>query len=656
MSAGSKFRRVAGRAVLAVVAVAGCAVPVGAGLAATSTPAAAAKPPTGPYALALGSWLTTGIGASSSAATFVSQVAAHEAARYPGLQVENLGCGGATTTSFESGPGCAYSTGTQLGDAVAFLKAHPRQVAYVTVELGADDVTPCQTGSGQDPTCASNALSGVASRLPQELAALQAAGPGVPIYGMTYYDPFLASWLTGSAGQSAATQSVAGTDQLNAVLTQAYGSVGASTVDVTDPFATDDNNQTATWQGAAVPVDVANVCTMTDACTTPGAIQPDDAGYATLATAVEQAVDGVAVNRSGLPPASVKVPYSTTLSATGGMGPYHWSVVGGALPTGLRLKASTGTISGTPKTAGIAVVTVQATSAKTKVKPSAPASGSVTLSLQVLAAPEGMPASGLYATQQYATSQIHEYTVQFSSAPDADGVVSPLLMDIYVPPDAATAPRPTVILIHGGGFVGGSRTDADWDAQNYATYGYVGVTVDYRLVSVANAGYVNASANTTNATIDVQQAVRYLRANAAAYGVDGARIAPLGTSAGGAIALGLAVGATVPYTGPLSDQSPAVTASVSTGAFLTPGLPALTLTNAEAPSLLFMYAYDQASPVTAAYAFETCDALRAAGNACYEVEQAGTGHTTSLSAGGQWWTSQLGPFLWDQLKLSTAAH
>jgi hypothetical protein len=102
--------------------------------------------------------------------------------------------------------------------------------------------------------------------------------------------------------------------------------------------------------------------------------------------------------------------------------------------------------------------------------------------------------------------------------------------------------------------------------------------------------------------------------------------------------------------------SPSIATAVSTGAFLTPGLPALTLTNTEAPSLMFMHGYDTASHVTAAYAFETCDALRSAGNACYEVEQGGTGHTTSLTIGGQWWTSKLGPFLWDQLRLSTAAH
>jgi hypothetical protein len=45
----------------------------------------------------------------------------------------------------------------------------------------------------------------------------------------------------------------------------------------------------------------------------------------------------------------VKVPYSTTLVATGGSPPYKWKVSSGHLPKGLHLKKSTGVISGTPK-------------------------------------------------------------------------------------------------------------------------------------------------------------------------------------------------------------------------------------------------------------------------------------------------------------------
>ncbi|HTO45284.1 MAG TPA: putative Ig domain-containing protein [Burkholderiales bacterium] len=48
-----------------------------------------------------------------------------------------------------------------------------------------------------------------------------------------------------------------------------------------------------------------------------------------------------------LPAAQVGVPYSFTLTATGGTPPYAWSLASGSLPAGLSLSAS-GLISGTP--------------------------------------------------------------------------------------------------------------------------------------------------------------------------------------------------------------------------------------------------------------------------------------------------------------------
>jgi subtilisin family serine protease len=48
-----------------------------------------------------------------------------------------------------------------------------------------------------------------------------------------------------------------------------------------------------------------------------------------------------------LPDALTGRPYSATLRATGGVGPYTWSVTGGALPAGLTLSAA-GTVSGSP--------------------------------------------------------------------------------------------------------------------------------------------------------------------------------------------------------------------------------------------------------------------------------------------------------------------
>lgn len=58
------------------------------------------------------------------------------------------------------------------------------------------------------------------------------------------------------------------------------------------------------------------------------------------------------VTTSPMPAGNVGIPYSQSVSATGGLPPYAWSLNSGSLPTGLSLNASTGAITGTPSTAG----------------------------------------------------------------------------------------------------------------------------------------------------------------------------------------------------------------------------------------------------------------------------------------------------------------
>jgi hypothetical protein len=55
------------------------------------------------------------------------------------------------------------------------------------------------------------------------------------------------------------------------------------------------------------------------------------------------------------------VPFSQTITATGGALPYAWQVSAGVLPPGLNLGASTGTISGTPTSAGTFVSAIAVT-------------------------------------------------------------------------------------------------------------------------------------------------------------------------------------------------------------------------------------------------------------------------------------------------------
>ena len=54
------------------------------------------------------------------------------------------------------------------------------------------------------------------------------------------------------------------------------------------------------------------------------------------------------ITTANLPNGVINSPYSAALQATGGTPPYTWSILSGALPAGLALSATTGTISGTP--------------------------------------------------------------------------------------------------------------------------------------------------------------------------------------------------------------------------------------------------------------------------------------------------------------------
>jgi acetyl esterase/lipase len=103
-------------------------------------------------------------------------------------------------------------------------------------------------------------------------------------------------------------------------------------------------------------------------------------------------------------------------------------------------------------------------------------------------------------------------------------------LDVYQPANPpAGALAPALVWIHGGGWTGGTKNEARAQsiAADLVKAGYVVISVDYRLGP--GAWPVNL--------FDCKNAVRFLRANAAKYGVDPARIAVGGGSAGGHLAL-----------------------------------------------------------------------------------------------------------------------
>lgn len=72
----------------------------------------------------------------------------------------------------------------------------------------------------------------------------------------------------------------------------------------------------------------------------------------------------VKITTNSLPSATAGQSYSQQLTASGGVGPYTWSLVSGALPPGLSL-STTGVISGRPTSVGQFTFTIQVVDSKT---------------------------------------------------------------------------------------------------------------------------------------------------------------------------------------------------------------------------------------------------------------------------------------------------
>ncbi len=111
-------------------------------------------------------------------------------------------------------------------------------------------------------------------------------------------------------------------------------------------------------------------------------------------------------------------------------------------------------------------------------------------------------------------------------------------LDIYLPHGAG--PFPVIVFAHGGAFAFGDKRPTfhgfrnDVEAMNIA--GFALVSINYRM---------SGEARFPAAVQDMKSAVRYLRANAARYRLDPARVALWGQSAGANVALDAGISAGV---------------------------------------------------------------------------------------------------------------
>lgn len=133
-----------------------------------------------------------------------------------------------------------------------------------------------------------------------------------------------------------------------------------------------------------------------------------------------------------------------------------------------------------------------------------------------------------------------------------------LKLDLYAP--SGEGLHAAVILVHGGGWTGGNKEAFRPMAAQLAARGFVVATVEYRLATEALF---------PGAVEDCKAAVRWLRANAAIYKIDPARIGAVGGSAGGHL-VGMVATTAEPAqfegTGGNAEQSSALQAAVLMGA------------------------------------------------------------------------------------------
>jgi acetyl esterase/lipase len=185
-------------------------------------------------------------------------------------------------------------------------------------------------------------------------------------------------------------------------------------------------------------------------------------------------------------------------------------------------------------------------------------------------------------------------------------------------PQIDLGPRPAVLMIHGGGWLGGDKAGLSQRCHALAMRGYTVVNINYRLVN----GQPDHS--WPAALDDARQALSWIRANADKLQVDVARVGVMGDSVGGELALFLGAGGpykgvrcTVVESGPVDLlTAPSFTAKIDPMVFTAQPLeeayrsasPVYTITHASAPTMVVHGRADDLVPFSQAE--ELMDVLR----------------------------------------------
>ena len=301
----------------------------------------------------------------------------------------------------------------------------------------------------------------------------------------------------------------------------------------------------------------------------------------------------------------------------------------------------------------------------------------VVLLVDIILNQETIPETGLFITQQYQEDELtFFYDIEYSQRPNPYGVQYSssrtqqeeqlqdtifLHLDLVLPPNPENKLLPMVVMIHGGGFHGGNKEGRLQYAQDYATLGYIGCTINYRLTqqNIIQESDENLIAAVNDAIEDAMNAIRYLKTQSSIYNIDNDRIVTIGNSAGGFISLHNAIDndESLPDQESINDYpeiSSSVSASITTGAvFPNEGLFSLNFDEDDA-SCLIMHAEDF-DPVTDTYweddVIPFYEAIINSGNYAALIALPSGSHGAGVGPFEEY-SEDIIPFIWNQLNLN----
>jgi acetyl esterase/lipase len=167
------------------------------------------------------------------------------------------------------------------------------------------------------------------------------------------------------------------------------------------------------------------------------------------------------------------------------------------------------------------------------------------------------PVAEVYREPRFSIAPTHDVVYGMGLRRDSwtaeTGDRVPLVLDIYSPDTPSERPRPAMVLIHGGGFEGGSADFPNMvdTAEYFAGRGWVVFVVNYRLKADFGSIPTNLPSELVGAhypaSRDVKAAVRWLHANAAQYNISTNHVSALGGSVGGMLAVMLGISDATDY-------------------------------------------------------------------------------------------------------------